>query len=240
MFIHIEQGDCLELIKDVPDNSVELILTDPPYHIGEFAKKRGKCNGIVKDYFALNEWDSKQDWENDMRAFFKEASRVLKTGGNMIVFMSILRIETIRLLAEEYGFWYSTTGIWHKTNPMPRNMNLRFINSHEPWMHFIYKAKSGVFNNDGKALHDFVEFPLTPQSEKKLGKHPTQKPVKMMEYFINILSNKGFTILDPFMGSGSTGVGAVRTGRNFIGFEREKEYFEVAERRINNENLQEL
>ncbi len=175
-----------------------------------------------------------------MRKFFEEASRVLKTGGNMIVFMSILRIETIRLLAEEYDFWYSTTGIWHKTNPMPRNMHLRFINSHEPWMYFIYKAKSGIFNNNGKALHDFVEFPLTPRSEKTLGKHPTQKPVSMMEYFINTLSDKSDTVLDPFMGSGSTGVGAVKTGRNFIGFEREKEYFEIAERRIKNENLQKL
>lgn len=215
-------------------------LDRPPYHIGEFAKKRGKCNGIVENYFALNEWDSEQSWENDMRTFFREASRVIKTGGNMIVFMSILRIETIRLLAEEYGFWYSTTGIWHKTNPMPRNMHLRFINSHEPWMYFIYKTKSGVFNNNSKALHDVVEFPLTPLSEKKFGKHPTQKPVSMMEYFINVLSDKGDTVLDPFMGSGSTGVGAVRNDRNFIGFERDKEYFEVAKKRIEYENMQKL
>ena len=102
-------------------------------------------------------------------------------------------------------------------------------------MYFIYKAKSGTFNNTGKALHDYVEFPLTPQSEKKLGKHPTQKPIGMMEYFINVLSNKGDTVLDPFMGSGTTGVATVRTGRNFIGFEREDEYFGTAERRISNE-----
>ena len=124
------------------------------------------------------------------------------------------------------------TGIWHKSNPMPRNMNLHFVNSTESWIYFTYKTKTGTFNNNGKVLHDFIETSVTSNSEKKYGKHPTQKPEALMEHFVKVLSNENDTILDPFMGSGSVGVSAVKNNRNFIGIELDENYFNIAISRI--------
>ncbi|MCI9034549.1 MAG: site-specific DNA-methyltransferase [Lachnospiraceae bacterium] len=135
-------------------------------------------------------------------------------------------------VAEKNGFYYKTTGIWHKLNPMPRNMNLHFVNSTETWIYFTYKSRTGTFNNDGKVLHDFVETSVTPNSERKYGKHPTQKPEQLMEHFVSILSNEKNVVLDPFMGSGSVGVAAVRLKRKFIGIELEENYYNIANSRI--------
>lgn len=150
----------------------------------------------------------------------------------MIVFMAVIKVETIIRIAQAHGFYYKTTGTWHKLNPMPRNMNLQFINSTESWVYFVNDARTGTFNNDGKALHDFYESSVTPKSERTFGKHPTQKPVELMDYFIRVLSNPGDTVLDPFMGSGSTGVSALSLGRKFVGVEIDEHYFDIATRRM--------
>ena len=167
-----------------------------------------------------------------MDSFFKSASRVMKNGGSMIVFMAIIKVETIIKLAEKYGFYYKTTGIWHKTNPMPRNMNLHFVNSTEAWIYFTYKTRTGTFNNSGAMLHDFIETSVTPNGERKYGKHPTQKPESLIKHFVDVLSNEEDWILDPFMGSGTTGVVAKKSNRNFVGIELNEEYYKIAEERI--------
>lgn len=150
----------------------------------------------------------------------------------MIVFMAIIKVETIIKLATKHGFYYKTTGIWHKQNPMPRNMNLHFINSTESWIYFVYKKHTGTFNNNGKAVHDFFETPVTPAGERKYGKHPTQKPVALLEQMVLLLTNEGDTVFDPFMGSGSTGVAAVKNHRKFIGSEINPDYCEISTARL--------
>ena len=115
---------------------------------------------------------------------------------------------------------------------MPRNMNLHFINSIEPWLYFINDSKTGVFNNQGKPIHDFIETSTISYSEHKLGNHPTQKPKKILQHFIEILSNKNDVVFDPFMGSGSTGVVCEQLNRKFIGFELNDEYYNIACQRI--------
>ena len=167
-----------------------------------------------------------------MDAFFAEAVRVLKKGGAMVVFMAIIKVETILRIAERHGLYYKTTGIWHKLNPMPRNMHLHFVNSTEAWVYFTYGKKTGTFHNGGKVLHDFIETPVAANGERKFGRHPTQKPVQLMEFFIQVLTNEGDMVLDPFMGSGSTGVAAKKLGRNFTGVEIDANYFQIATRRI--------
>jgi site-specific DNA-methyltransferase (adenine-specific)/modification methylase len=115
---------------------------------------------------------------------------------------------------------------------MPRNKNLHFINSTESWLYFTKITKTGVFNNKDRTIHDFFESGLTPSSEKLYGGHPTQKPTALLDHLISILSNEGDTILDPFMGSGSTGVSAKKLRRNFIGIEIDKEYVKVSKKRL--------
>ena len=146
--------------------------------------------------------------------------------------MSIIKLHLIISIAQKYKYYYKTSGIWHKTNPMPRNKDLHFINSTECWLHFTYGSKTATFNNGGKALHDFFESSNTPMSEKKYGKHPTQKPLSLTSHLIEILSNENDLVLDPFMGSGTSAVACLKTNRNFIGFEISKKYFDLCNKRI--------
>ena len=167
------------------------------------------------------------DWKKTITAILEIAASKLE-----------IKIETIIEIAQKHGFYYKTTGIWHKTNPMPRNMNLHFINSTEPWLYFVYGAKTGCFNNEGKALHDYIETSITPKREKIHGAHPTQKPLELIKYFITVLSNEGDTVLDPFMGSGSTVVAAKQNNRNGIGIDIELDYCELAMHRVLKETKQ--
>ena len=232
---HLVQGNCMDVLAGLPDDSVDLILTDPPYNLGLFMKNRAtNLKAMRPNFFGAAGWDDLEfdEWKMSMDAFFEECARISRYGAAMIMFMSIIKLETLIELAQKHGFYYKTTGIWHKQNPMPRNMNLHFINSTEAWLYFTYKKRTGTFNNDGRAVHDFFETSVTPSSEKRYGKHPTQKPVTLLENFVTLLSNEGDVVLDPFMGSGSSGVAAVALGRRFIGCDLEEEYCEISEKRI--------
>ncbi|HFI0541888.1 DNA-methyltransferase [Streptococcus suis] len=222
-------------MKNINSGSVDLILTDPPYNLGVFMKNRDTNLHKMRDnFFGAAGWDDMEydDWIESMDSFFNESSRIMKKGGSMIMFMSLIKIETIIQLATKHGFYYKTTGIWHKTNPMPRNMNLHFVNSTEAWLYFTYRTRTGTFNNEGKLFHDFIETSLVTKNEKIFGKHPTQKPIQLISHFVELLSNSGDLIVDPFMGSGTTGVVAKSLGRNFIGIELSEEYFDISSKRI--------
>ena len=230
-------SDCIKAMRTIPDDSVDLLLTDPPYNIGQFMKNRqANLNRMRSNFFVGAGWDNGEydDWIQYIGLFFKEANRVLKTRGTLLTFMSVLKVESIIKAAETAGFYYKTTGVWHKTNPMPRNMNIQFVNSNESWIYFINNGKTGTFNNDGKRELDFIQTSITPKSEKSYGNHPTQKPIVLMKHFIELLSNKGDVVVDPFMGSGSTGVASIELERKFIGIELSSQYFELAKKRIEN------
>lgn len=236
--IKLYNEDCIAAMEKISPDSINLIVTDPPYNLGNFMKNRDTNLSKMRDnFFGAAGWDDMglDEWKKSMDDFFESAAKVMKKGGTLIMFMAIIKVETIIGLAEKHGFYYKTTGIWHKTNPMPRNMNLHFVNSTEAWIYFTYKTRTGTFNNNGMLIHDFIETSVTPNSERKYGKHPTQKPESLLLHFVTILSNKGDWVLDPFMGSGTTGVIAKRTGRNFIGVELDKKYFDMAKSRIDGE-----
>ena len=226
---------CMEAMKEIGDKSIDLVLTDPPYNLGLFMQNRAtNLKAMRENFFGAAGWDDLEynEWEKDMDMLFTELARIIKERGSVIMFMSIIKVETIIRLAEKHNFYYKTTGIWHKRNPMPRNMNLDFINSTEAWIYFTYKKHTGTFNNNGKAIHDFFETPVTPSSEKKYGKHPTQKPVQLLENFINLLTNENDVVFDPFCGSGSSGVAALLHGRRFIGVDINEEYCRITKDRL--------
>lgn len=234
--IALYNEDCLQAIQKLPFDSVDLVITDPPYNLGVFMKSRAtNLQKMRSNFFGAAGWDDLDysEWEQSMNSFFSELSRVCKKGSSLIVFMAIIKVESIIRMAEKYGFYYKTTGIWHKKNPMPRNMNLHFVNSTEAWIYFTFGAKCGTFNNQDKLLHDFIETPVAPKRERVHGNHPTQKPIGLIKFFVETLSNKSDTILDPFMGSGTTGVAAKQCGRNFIGIELDESYYKIASNRIN-------
>ena len=229
-FLAMSYGDAIDAS---PSNS--LIYCDPPYNLGQFMRDRAtNLKAMRENYFGAAGWDDSDcnQWAETMNGFLSEAARVLKPGGSLVVFMAVIKVETFVRLAQENGFYYKTTGTWHKLNPMPRNMNLHFINSTESWIYFTYGARTGTFNNCGHAVHDFFETPVTPRNERSYGKHPTQKPVGLMEQFVGLLSNPGDLVLDPFMGSGSSGVAALEAGRRFCGIEVDPYYFDIASKRM--------
>ena len=235
--VKLYNQDCIVAMQHIKENSVDLIVTDPPYNLGIFMKNRDTNLKKMRDnFFGSAGWDDMDfdNWVDSMDKFFKSSARVLKKGGTAIIFMAIIKVETLIAIAEKHGFYYKTTGIWHKTNPMPRNMNLHFVNSTEAWVYFTFKKKTGTFNNGGALFHDFIETSVTPNGERRYGKHPTQKPESLIQHFVEILSNQGDRILDPFMGSGTTGVVSKKANRNFIGVELNEEYFKIAFNRINN------
>lgn len=140
-------GDCLEALRSIDGDSVDLILTDPPYNLGLFMKERATNLKALRDnYFGAAGWDNLEydQWNESMDSFFDEAARVMKPGGSMVVFMAVIKVESIIAQAVKHGFYYKTTGTWHKQNPMPRNMNLHFVNSTESWIYFTYGARRDI------------------------------------------------------------------------------------------------
>jgi len=222
-------------MRSIPDQSIDCIITDPPYNLGLFMHNRNtNLAKMRQNQFAYAGWDNLdyKEWKKSMMKFLLQCKRVLKKRGTLIIFMAIIKVADIIQLAEKVGFYYKTTGVWHKTNPMPRNMNIQFVNSTECWLYFINGHTSGTFNNEGKVKHDFLESSVCPISEKKHGKHPTQKPLSILKELIQSVTNPGEIVLDPFMGSGSTCVAAALLGRRYFGIELDKDYYEIAKARI--------
>lgn len=236
--VKIYCGDCVEVIRNnVKDNTIDCVLTDPPYNLGNFMHDRN--TNIIKmreNSFAYAGWDNMdyEEWVTVMREFFNECHRVLKKKGAIILFMSIIKVESIIKIAQEAGFYYKTTGIWHKTNPMPRNMRLQFVTSNECWIYLVKDSTSGTFNNGGKVKPDFIESSVCPISEKKYGKHPTQKPLKIIKELLECVTNAGDIVLDPFCGSGTTCVASAILGRKAIGIDLEEKYCEISKQRLSN------
>lgn len=236
----ILKGDCIKTMHSIPDGSIDSIITDPPYNIGLFMHERNtNLKKMRENQFAYAGWDNMEyrEWKRNMSRFLTQCARLLKKRGSLIIFMSVIKVADIIDLATKKGFYYKTTGVWHKTNPMPRNMNLQFVNSTECWIYFIYNGTSGTFNNNGEVKHDFLESSVCPASEKRFGNHPTQKPLKILKELITCVSNPNDLILDPFMGSGSTCVACAELGRRYIGIELEDKYYEIANKRIQNIEL---
>jgi DNA modification methylase len=231
-------GSCIDLMHNIPDNSVDLVLTDPPYNLGIFMKERGtNMEKLRPNHFAFQGWDDLdfKTWCEQMDQFLCECRRILKKKGALVIFMAVIKVETIINLAQKNGFYYKTTGIWHKKNPIPRNMNLHFLNSNEPWIYFINDGTTGTFNNNGKPVHDFIETATISVSERKKGNHPTQKPVNLLSHFISLLSNDNEVVFDPFMGAGSTGVACMKLNRKFIGIDINEDYVNTTIKRIKEE-----
>lgn len=227
--------DCLFGLQKIPDGSIDCVITDPPYNLGEISKRRGyHLNSIRDNNFVSAEWDnsSSESWHDLMENVLLLFSRKVKIGGNIVIFCSSFKVGELYNLAEKFGLYYKTTGVWHKTNPMPRNKDLHFVCSNEFWIHFVNQKRTGTFNNNGKLFLDFFATALPSTKEREGFKHPTQKPLALIVPLIEILSNVGDTVLDCFAGSGSTAIAAIQTGRNFVGFELNKNYFDFANFKI--------
>lgn len=224
----VVNGNCFDYLSQIPDNSIDLILTDPPYNIAQYSTGNIDLPGRSALNNDLAEWDLTPINPSDLLTDFK---RIIKPDGNIFVFTSYNLIgkwhETFDSEFDTFQFF-----VWHKTNPAPKIFKNGFLNSCEMIACMWNKGHKWNFSNQ-RDMHNFFESPICMKPERLSDpKHPAQKPVKLLEHIISIASNENDVVFDPFMGVGSTGVAALRNNRKFIGIEIEKDYFVAAERRL--------
>ncbi|GAA7915814.1 site-specific DNA-methyltransferase [Helicobacter pylori] len=229
--IQIYHANAFEIIKDFyqQDLKVDAIITDPPYNISvknnfstlKNAKRQGIDFGEWDKNFRLLEW-------------IQRYAPLVNPNGCMVIFCSYRFISYITDFLEENGFVVKDFIQWVKNNPMPRNINRRYVQDTEFALWAVKKKAKWVFNKpkNEKYLRPLIlKSPVVSGLEKV--KHPTQKSLALMEKIISIHTNPNDIVLDPFMGSGTTGLACKNLKRNFIGIELEKEYFQTAQKRLN-------
>jgi len=224
----IVKADSREYIRTLASQSIDLILTDPPYNLSPYSTGNIELSWREDINNDLAGWDREAF---DPSEWADEFVRVLKPTGNIFAFCSY------NLL----GKWHQTFDpifdtfqymVWHKTNPTPKIYKAGFLNSCE--LIVCMWNKGHTWNFLGQAeMHNFIESPICMGNERvKNPKHPTQKPLKVLEKIIRIASNPNDIVFDPFMGVGSTGVAALSLNRRFIGVELCGEYYQAAHKRL--------
>jgi site-specific DNA-methyltransferase (adenine-specific) len=231
------KGDCIEIMKKMESKTVDLIFADPPYFLsnGGLSIKNGKTVSVDK-----GEWDKKNNYE-DIHLFthswLNECYRLLKPSGTIWITGTYHNIFDIKKQMDIIGYKLLNIVIWHKSDPPPLLYKNKFRFSYE----FIIWAKKDsnhffnyneMFNYEAKEMCDVWKLPAVGMNEKKAGYHPTQKPECLLERVIKSSSNVGHLVLDPFMGSGTTGYVAKRMNREFIGIEQCEKYFLISKKRL--------
>ena len=241
----IINGNCLEEIKKIPDKSFDLIFADPPYNMQLGENLRRPDNSKVKS--VDDDWDKFQSfksYDEFSLMWLQECKRTLKDDGTIWVIGSYHNIFRLGFHLQNLDYWILNDVIWRKNNPMPNFKGTRFTNAHETLI-WASKNKNSkyTFNYQSlKCLNDDLQMrsdwliPICSGKEriKKNGKkiHSTQKPESLLHRIILASTNKGDTIFDPFLGTGTTAVVAKKLGRAYFGIEQNKNYFSSAKKRI--------
>lgn len=237
-------SDTFKFMENMKHNSIDMIFADPPYFLsnGGFSNSGGKKVSVNK-----GEWDKINTLE-EKHAFNKKwislAKQILKPNGTIWITGTYHNIYSVGMALEEDGFKILNNITWQKRNPAP-NLSCRVF-THSTETLLWAKNKTGknrhYFNydllkqiNNGKQMTDVWDGPLTPHKEKRFGKHPTQKPEYLLERVILASTKPTDFILDPFVGSGTTGVIAKRLNRRFIGIDNNEYYLDIAKKRLINE-----
>ena len=241
-------GDALEKLSEIQSESVDLVFADPPYNM---SKKKGLGWKYSKHITMQEEWDifSKDDYFKFNQKWIKECLRVLKHGGSLWICGSFHNIYQVGFILQHIeDVKINNSIVWFKPNAQP-NITCRFFT--ESTEHLIWASKNGNgkkwkfnyqstkdlisdnLNPPGKQTRNVWSIPLTPKSEKLAGVHPTQKPIELLRRIILSCTDEGDTVLDPFLGSGTTSVVAKMLRRNSIGIEKERKYLEIIRKRLN-------
>lgn len=238
-------GDCINLLATLPESSVDLVFADPPYNLqlrnDLYRPNHTKVDAVVDGW---DKFTNFEEYDQFTRRWLSACRRVLKDTGTLWVIGTYHNIHRIGAIMQDLGFWILNEVVWIKNNPMPNFRGVRFTNAHETliWAQ-KKKGASYTFNHHSmKALNDDLQMrsdwtlPLVTGRERVrtdgIKAHSTQKPEALLYRVVLASSNPGDVVLDPFFGSGTTGVMAKKLGRHFIGIEREKKYIKVARERI--------
>lgn len=241
----ILHGDCIDILKSIPENSIDLIFADPPYNL-QLRNDLYRPNMTKVD--AVNDgWDrfaGFAEYDTFTREWLSAGQRVLKETGTIWVIGTYHNIYRVGAMMQDLGFWFLNDIVFIKSNPMPNFRGVRFTNAHETliWAQKKKGARYTFNHHSMKALNDdlqmrsdwYLPIATGKQRLKVDGKkaHSTQKPEALLYRILMASSNPGDVVLDPFFGSGTTGAVAKRLGRHWIGIERDKTYIRVARKRI--------
>jgi modification methylase len=241
----ILQGDCLQVLSTLPEKSVDLVFADPPYHL-QLQNELWRPN-LTRVEAVNDEWDKfngNADYDQFTRRWLTECRRVLKDTGTLWVIGSYHNIYRVGAILMDLGFWILNDIVWIKTNPMPNFRGVRFTNAHETllWVQKIKGARY-TFNhhamkalNDGLQMRSDWEIPICNGKERLRHNgskvHSTQKPEALLYRVLLSSTQAGEVVLDPFFGSGTTGAVAKKLQRHWIGVERDAQYVELAQERI--------
>lgn len=241
----IIQGDCVRVLNDLPEKSVDLIFADPPYNLQlthELWRPDMSKVDAVND--AWDKFGSFAEYDAFTRAWLDACRRVLKDEGTLWVIGSYHNIYRVGAILMDLDYWILNDILWVKSNPMPNFRGVRFANAHETLI-WAKKQQAGryTFNyhtmkhlNGGKQMRSDWVIPICSGKEriKVNGEkvHSTQKPEALLERVILSSSNAGDVVLDPFFGTGTTGAVAKKLGRQWIGIERDPAYVSIANARI--------
>jgi modification methylase len=238
-------GDCVELMRKMPEASVDLVFADPPYNLQIGTELRRPNNSVVDG--VSEDWDKFADfaaYDRFTRDWLSAARRALKPDGSLWVIGSYHNIFRVGAILQDLGYWILNDVVWRKTNPMPNFRGRRFTNAHETliWAARAPESKYTFNYETMKALNEDLQMrsdwliPLCggPERLKVDGRkaHPTQKPEALLHRVLMASTRPGETVLDPFFGSGTTGAVARLLGRRFIGIERDESYAALARQRI--------
>jgi len=245
---HLINGDAIKVINEIETASVDFVFADPPYFLSNdgFTVKSGKAVSVNK-----GDWDKSAGFESEIafhESWITECLRVLKSNGTIAISGTYHSIYKCGFLLQKLDCRIINDITWFKPNGAPALAGRNFTASHETilWASKGQKAKH-TFNyghsrdwdvsNDliyrrGKQMRSVWSIPTTPKREKVFGNHPTQKPLELMKRLIALCTLEGDTVLDPFCGSGSTGVACVSLGRNFLGIDLDQSFLELATKRI--------
>jgi len=224
----IYNADCREILPRLLDKSIDLVLTDPPYNLSSYSTGNMELSWRKTINNDLAEWDLNSfepaEWLSDFM-------RVLKPTGNIFAFTSY---NLMGKWHEVFDPAFDTFQymVWHKTNPVPKIRRAGFLNSCELIICVWDKGHTWNFTNQ-KEMHNFIQSPICMGNERvKNPVHPTQKPLKVLEHIIKLASDEGDTVLDPFLGSGTTAVASKLLNRKCIGIEISEKYCEIAVKRL--------
>ena len=245
MSYELINGDCIQAMSGMSVNSVDLIFADPPYFLSTqngITCQSGRMVSVKK-----GEWDLQKSFD-EIHSFNREWIRccylLLKSSGSIFISGTFHNIYSIGVALQQEGFFIVNNITWQKLNPPPNLACKCFTHSTETIIWAVKDKKKYYFNyalmkelNGGKQMKDVWSGPLTPKKEKQHGKHPTQKPEYLLERIILAASKEGDLVMDPFCGSGTTGVVSIRLNREFIGIDNNEEYISLADRRMKNEKL---
>ena len=240
-------GDCVAEMMRLPSASVDLVFADPPYNLqleGALSRPDQSLVDGVDD--AWDKFADFAEYDGFTREWLMAVRRLMKPAATIVVIGSYHNIFRIGAILQDLGFWILNDIVWRKANPMPNFRGRRFTNAHETmiWAARGPEAKAYTFNYETlKAGNEDVQvrsdwfLPICTGAERlkdPSGRktHPTQKPEALLARVLLAASNAGDLVLDPFFGSGTTGVAARRLGRSFIGVERDPVYAEAARKRI--------